>query len=106
MLNNFEWQDFLLTWVMVEQGPTVLAVGVGWGGLDIFPSSIISLFFPLISRRQHCIQHVLRKYHRDNQNLLASDRCLLNTGAFECTVELQWLKHLWNHEIIFEKGIV
>ena len=34
----------------VQQGPTVLAVGVGWGGLDIFSSSIISLFFSLISQ--------------------------------------------------------
>ena len=22
------------------------------------------------------------------------------------TVELQWLKHLWNHEIMFETGVV
>ena len=38
--------------VIVWQGPTALAVGAGGGGLDIFLSSIISLFFlPLFGRR-------------------------------------------------------
>ena len=31
-------------WIRVEQGPTALVVGAGWDGLDIFLSSIISLF--------------------------------------------------------------
>ena len=37
---------------IVGQGPTMLAVGAGGGCLDIFLSSIISLFFlPLSGRR-------------------------------------------------------
>ena len=31
-------------WIIVGQGPTVLAVGAGWGCLDIF--TIIYPFFP------------------------------------------------------------
>ena len=27
-------------------------------------------------------------------------------GPFHFTVELQWLEHLWNHENIFETGVV
>ena len=39
-------------WNRVGQGPTALAVGAGGGCLDIFLSSIISLFFlPLSGRR-------------------------------------------------------
>ena len=42
----------ILIWITVEQGPTALAVGAGGGCLDIFSSSIISLFFlPLSGRR-------------------------------------------------------
>ena len=32
-------------WIIVGQGPTVLAVGAGWGCLDIF--TLINPFFPL-----------------------------------------------------------
>ena len=32
-------------WMIVGQGPTVLAVGAGGGGLDILLSSIFTLFF-------------------------------------------------------------
>ena len=40
------------TRIISEQGPTVLTVGAGGGGLNIFLSSIISLFFlPLSGRR-------------------------------------------------------
>ena len=39
-------------WIRVGQGSTALAVGAGGGCLDIFLSSIISLFFlPLFGRR-------------------------------------------------------
>ena len=42
----------LLIWIRVGQGPTALAVGAGWCCLNIFLSSIISLFFlPLSGRR-------------------------------------------------------
>ena len=26
--------------------------------------------------------------------------------SLPCTVELQWLEHLWNHENMFETGVV
>ena len=40
-------------WMIVGQGPTALAVGVGGGGLDILLSSIVSLLLllPLSGRR-------------------------------------------------------
>ena len=42
---NFQSRGVLQIWVKVGQGPVALAVGAGGGGLDIFLSSIISLFF-------------------------------------------------------------
>ena len=36
-------QSILLIWIVVGQEPTVVAVGAGWGCLDIF--SLVSLFF-------------------------------------------------------------
>ena len=48
---NFQCQSVLLIWIIVEQGPAVLAVGAGGGCLDIFfLSPIISLFFLRLSR--------------------------------------------------------
>ena len=47
---NFQCRGVLLIWI-IGQGPVALAEGAGWGGLDIFLSSIISLFFlPLFGR--------------------------------------------------------
>ena len=40
---NFQCQGGLLIWMIVGQGPIVLAVGTGWGCLDIFLSSITPL---------------------------------------------------------------
>ena len=49
---NFQCRGVLLIWIRVGQGPTALAVGAGGSCLDIFPSSIISLFLlPLSGRR-------------------------------------------------------
>ena len=49
---NFQYRGVLLFWISVGQGPTVLALGAGGGCLDIFLSSIISLFsLPLPGRR-------------------------------------------------------
>ena len=49
---NFQCRGVLLFWIRVGQGPTTLEVGAGGGCLDIFLSSIISLFFlPLSGRR-------------------------------------------------------
>ena len=46
------YRGVLLIWKKVGQGPTALAVGAGGDYLDIFLSSIISLFFlPLSWRR-------------------------------------------------------
>ena len=46
VLGKLSVQDVLLIWIIVGQGPTVLAVGAGEGCLDSFLSSF-SLFFPL-----------------------------------------------------------
>ena len=49
---NFQCWGVLLLWIIVGQGPVVLAVGAGGGCLDFFLSSITSLFFlPLSGRR-------------------------------------------------------
>ena len=49
---NFQCQVVLLIWIIVGQGPTALAVGAGGSCLDIFLSTVISLFFlPLSGRR-------------------------------------------------------
>ena len=42
---NFQCWGVLLIWMRVGQGPTALAVSAGGCSLDIFLSSIISLFF-------------------------------------------------------------
>ena len=46
---NFQCWGILLIWMRVGQGPTALAVGAGGGFLDIFLSSIISVFFHPLS---------------------------------------------------------
>ena len=50
---NFQCQGVLLTWIIVGQGPIALAVGAGGGGggLDIFFSSLSSLFSFSLSGR-------------------------------------------------------
>ena len=49
---NFQCQGVLLLRISVGQGPTALTVGAGGGCLDIFLSSIVSLFFlPLSGSR-------------------------------------------------------
>ena len=51
-LVSFQCRGVLLMWKRVAHGPTVLAVGASGGSLDIFLSSITSLFFlPLFGRR-------------------------------------------------------
>ena len=49
---NFQCQSVLLIWITVGQGPAVLAVGTMGFFLYIFPSSIISVFFLLLSGRR------------------------------------------------------
>ena len=41
---NFQCRGVLLTWITVGQGPIVLAVGAGGGGLDIVFSHLSLLF--------------------------------------------------------------
>ena len=48
---NFQSRGVLLTWIRVGQGPAALAEGAGGGFLDIFLSSIISIFFLPLSGR-------------------------------------------------------
>ena len=49
---NFQCRGVLLIWIIVGQGPAVLAVGAGGVVWTFFLSSITSLFFlPLSGRR-------------------------------------------------------
>ena len=48
---NFQCRGVLLIWVIVGQGPIALAVGAGGGCLDIFVSSITSIFLLPLSGR-------------------------------------------------------
>ena len=49
---NFQCRGVLQIWIIVGQGPIVLAVGVGGSCLDTFLTSITSFFFlPLSGRR-------------------------------------------------------
>ena len=49
---NFQCWGVLLIWIIVEQGPTALVVDAGGGCLDIFLSSITSLFSLALSGRR------------------------------------------------------
>ena len=44
-------ENALLIWIRVGQGPTALAIGASGGCLDIFLSSISSLFFLSLSEK-------------------------------------------------------
>ena len=49
---KFQCRGVLLFWIIIGQGPIALAVSAGGGCLNIFLSSITSLFFfPLSGRR-------------------------------------------------------
>ena len=75
---NFQCQGVLLIWIIVGQGPTALAVGVGGGCLDIFLSPIISLFLsPSLwetaqYRLKYCLKGPLSSKQPTNQ---PSDSC-------------------------------
>ena len=79
-------------WIIVGQGPIALAVGADGSCLDIFtlfyPSSSLSpsLWETARYRLIYCLKGLLKPKQPTNQ---------------PNTVELQWLKHLWNHEIMF-----
>ena len=42
---NFQCRGVPLIWIIVGQGPIALAVGTGWGCLDIFFSCLYFLFY-------------------------------------------------------------
>ena len=50
-LVNFQCRGVLLVWVVVEQGPTALAVGAGGGCLDVFAPVYHFSSFSLSGRR-------------------------------------------------------
>ena len=47
-------------WMIVRQGPIVLAVGAGWGCLDIF--TLFSLFSPLSPSLWETVRYRLKYY--------------------------------------------
>ena len=49
---SFQFRGVLLIWIRVGQGPTALAVGAGGVVWTFLLSSIISLFFLLLSGRR------------------------------------------------------
>ena len=49
---NFQCRGVLLILITEEQGPIVLAEGAGGGCLDIFPSSVASIFLLPVSGRR------------------------------------------------------
>ena len=62
-LNPKQPTNQLSVWIIVGQGPTVLAVGASWGCSDNFPVSlIVSLFFlPLSGRRLDRLKYCLKE---------------------------------------------
>ena len=61
---NFQCRGVLLVWMIVGQGPIVLAVGVGGGCLDIF--SLIYLFSARY-RLKYCLKGPLNPKQPTNQ---------------------------------------
>ena len=53
---NFQCRGVLLIWIIVGPGPTALAVGAGWGYLDIFFSRLSFLNFFSLSLKDGPIQ--------------------------------------------------
>ena len=67
VLSNFQLQGILLIWIMVGQGPAVLAVGVGGVCLDIyFLAKLFSFLSPSLwekpqYRLKCCLKEQLTK---------------------------------------------
>ena len=65
VLGNFQCLGILLIWTIVEQGPTVLAMGTGGGSLDIFsPPYHIFFLSPSVCkvaryRLKYCLKELL-----------------------------------------------
>ena len=65
---NFQCRGVLLVWIRIGQGPTAFAVGAGGGCLDIFLSSIISLFFLPLSGTEILSQRAVKPKITDQPN--------------------------------------
>ena len=48
---NFQCRGVVLILIIVRQGPIALAVGAGWGCLDIFSLVCLSVFFVFLPLR-------------------------------------------------------
>ena len=58
-----------------------------------------------IFKIENTVQPVLSKYLRDNKNLLAENRCWLNTGTFQCICLFRELsKCLLNTDCLLNRG--
>ena len=73
---KFQCRGVLLIWIIVGQGPIALAVGAGWGCLDIF-SLVYHFFFLSLSvwetaryRLKYCLKGPLSPKQPTNQPTL------------------------------------
>ena len=69
---NFQCRGVLLIWIIVGQGPTVIAVDAGWGCLDIFSLVYHSLLSPSFwemarYRLKYCLKRLLSSKQPTNQ---------------------------------------
>ena len=79
---NFQCRGVLLIWIIVGQGPTVLAVSAGGGGLDIFSLvyhfSVLSpsLWETARYRLKYCLKGPLSPIQPTNQLLACFGKCI------------------------------
>ena len=57
----------------------------------------------IISRSEVLLLHMLSTYTMYDTEPLSVSETLYHA---EFTVEIRWLEHLWNHENMFETGVV
>ena len=58
---NFQCRGVLLIWIIIGQGPTALAVGAGWGCMDIFFSRLSFLIsFSVWETARYRLKYCLR----------------------------------------------
>ena len=81
VLGNFKCRGFLLIWILVGLGPTVLAVGAHGFGWTFFLSTIIFLLFPsLWSTARYRLKYGLKEPWNPKQ--LTNEIILTNTIMF------------------------
>ena len=73
-----------LIWIIVGQGPIELAVGAGWGCLDIFSLIYIFSFLSLSYRLKYCLKVPLYPKQPTNQSNTGPPwrRDILDEGTF------------------------